>query len=66
MNSEQEKENLSYIDPKILAAKLSSKKDWYDYLKFSRKFLMIKVLEGFLLPSYKRTSMRFIRDILRG
>lgn len=37
--------------------KLNSKKDWYQYLAYSK---------GYFLPSYTSTKLSFIKDVLKG
>lgn len=55
------------LDPRKLEHKLVSKKDWYEFLKFNSKPASLTLsLEGYLLPSYKKTTMRFLRDVLSG
>lgn len=56
------------MDSRSWQAKLSSKADWYRFLSDHSKFpcCLIPALEGYLLPPYKQTSMRFIRDFLKG
>lgn len=58
---------ITLIDPRGLEHKLVSKRDWYDFLKFNSKWIYINWhVEGYMLPSYKRTSVRFLKDVLNG
>lgn len=48
-----------------LREKLRSKEDWYKFLKYTCKY-MRSLLGGYMLPSAKKLSMRFVKDFLAG
>jgi hypothetical protein len=47
-----------FVDPSHLQGKLSSKKDWLSFF--------LNLLEGYFLPSFSNTKLRFIKDVLAG
>jgi hypothetical protein len=53
------------IKAEDLKHKMRSKEDWYKFLKYTCKFLLNHV-GGFVVPSFKKISMRFIKDFLSG
>ena len=54
---------LETIKADELKGKLRSKEDWYKFLKYTCKFQKL-TLGGFMVPSFKKISMRFVRDFL--
>ena len=60
--------DLTLIDSSHWQGKLNSKLDFFNFLKYQSKLLIDinSAIEGYYLPSYKKTSMRFIKDFLRG
>lgn len=58
-------QELQTIKADELKGKMRSKEDWYRFLKFTCKFQLL-TSGGFMVPSFKKISMRFIRDFLSG
>jgi len=56
---------LRKINAEELKGKMRSKEDWYKFLKFTCKCLS-DGLGGFMVPSMKKLTMRFIKDFLGG
>jgi hypothetical protein len=61
----EQAEQLQFIKADELKGKMRSKEDWYRFLKFTCKFGFI-TSGGFMVPTFKKISMRFIRDFLQG
>ena len=57
--------NLMTVKADELKGKMRSKEDWYKFLKYTCKYLSL-TLGGFMVPSFKKISMRFIKDFLSG